>query len=136
MMRLPTGWADFIQRLFFDIPLGARNTVPMSSPMEALNTASGSLLRAMTIMQPASLHISAASSLVLIPPVPTPETASPAMWRTASRSSTTGTRTASGSDVGSLSYRPATSERIIRRSASVLLATIAERVSLSPNLIS
>ena len=33
-------------------------------------------------------------------------------------------------------YRPATSESITSRSASVLLATIADRVSLSPNLIS
>ena len=91
----------------------------------------------MIILHPASLHITAASSLVFIPPVPRPVLLSPAMERMdESTLRTSGTSLASLFFVGSESYNPATSERITRRSASVLLATIADSVSLSPNLIS
>ena len=135
-MSAPFAWASLIQRDFFLSFSPARNIVPISSPETAFTIASGSELDAIIMLHPASLQISAAFSFVLMPPVPTLEVGSPAICSTDETSVTVWTILASGCIFGFLSYNPSTSERIIRRSASILLQTYADNVSLSPNTAS
>ena len=94
-------------------------------------------LLAITISIPECTHISAASSLVYIPPVPRAEPAPPATLKSSLvKWGTSCIKCASANSWGSLSYSPSISERRMSRSASATLATIAERVSLSPIFIS
>ncbi len=86
---------------------------------------------------PAPVAIRAASTLVTMPPVPTP--ALPALpTSTPARSSgprTRSSRLEPGFD-GSPSYRPSTSDSSTSRSARTRCATSAASRSLSPNRIS
>ena len=91
----------------------------------------------MYISAPAARAMRPAVSLVSIPPVPRLEPAPLAVSIRASViSRTSGTSRAAASLAGSAVYRPSISLRMIRASAWMIWVTMAERVSLSPTLIS
>ena len=86
---------------------------------------------------PWEVAILAAPSLVIMPPVPCRLPAPPAAASISGvMCSTTLMSLASGWVWGSAVYRPLMSDRRISRSACTLTATMADRVSLSPTLIS
>ena len=91
----------------------------------------------MTTYTPEEVASRAASILVTMPPVPRLLfVMAPSFLMPASIFVTRGMSRASGSMDGSAVYSPPMSVRIISISASTRLATIAERLSLSPNLAS
>ena len=92
---------------------------------------------AITISQPPFKQISAAESLVFIPPVPSPEEVSPASASISGLiSSICLISFALGSMWGSAVNNPSISDSKISKSAEMLTLTNAESVSLSPTLIS
>ncbi len=132
----PWGLADLSQRLFLGIAESDMNIVPSSFPETASTMVFSSNPEVIIILQPASAHMRAASSLVFIPPTPTLVVGSPAMCLTASMSLTVLIISASSKSLGFLLYRPLTSDIITSRSESELLAITADSVSLSPNTAS
>ena len=98
---------------------------------DARRATPGARASATTTFAPASVARRAASTLLAIPPVPTP----PVDSRTRGSASRATSRTR-GMRCPSPSSRPSTSLRSTRRSASTSGATIAASWSLSPNLIS
>ncbi len=115
-------------------PPVAWNRVPTSAPPSAADAWSAAVS---TTGMPAPVAIRAASTLVTMPPVPTPAAPGDPMV-TASRSAaerTSGSSRAPGR-LGGPSYRPSTSESSTSRSACTRCATRAARRSLSPKRIS
>ena len=114
-----------------------RKRVPMDSPSASLVMTSGRLPSAMATAMAELVATLAAAILVAIPPVPRLVPAPPAMRSiSASILFTVGMSLALESRRGSAVQSPATSLSSIRRLASTRLATMAERLSLSPNLAS
>ena len=113
------------------------NWVPIDSPRASLTSTSGWRPEATTVWAPPLAARRAASTLVIIPPLPIDEPAPPAMVSsTGSPATTRSSRRACGSRRGSAVNRPDWSVRITSASASIRLVTSAPSVSLSPNLIS
>ena len=94
---------------------------------------SGSEPLAMKTPQPALVATFAAEILLIMPPVAVSLVVPPAI---ASISGVIFSTTGTTSPVPFMSMRPGAVEMMARWSASTRLATIAESVSLSPNLIS
>ncbi len=89
----------------------------------------------MTVCALAFLAILAAIILVVIPPVPIAVPASPAKASISGViSSTTGISLADGLFLGFAVYNPSISESKMSKSAPTSSVTVAESVSLSPNL--
>ena len=134
---MPAGsvaWASQSSRVGRRRPV-AWKRVPTGSPASASAACSAEVS---TTGMPAPVAIRAASTLVCMPPVPSP--AAPVLpIRTAvevgGRSRTSGTSELPGA-AGSASYRPSTSESSTSRSAWTRWATSAASRSLSPNRIS
>ena len=111
--------------------------VPHNSPESALAITFSTFPLVMIIGTPETWALDAASSFDAIPPRPTPDEVPPASSLSSGvMLSTTGMRQASQLTRGSQSIRPSMSVSVIRRSALARTATSAERLSLSPSLIS
>ncbi len=111
--------------------------VPMASPEASFKITSVSRPSVMTTCTPEAVASWAASILVIMPPVPILLAVfAPSRLMLASILVTSGISRASESREGSAVYRPPVSVSIMSISASIRLATIADRLSLSPNLAS
>ena len=115
----------------------ACSQVPKSSPSRIRVNIFGSSPEAMSVWAPERAARRAAPSLVTMPPRPKapapPLTRLVKDWSVARADSI---RLAAGSTRGSALSKPATSVKMIKRSASTRLATRAPKVSLSPKRIS
>ena len=111
--------------------------MPTASPPAAASSDPGRVPSQITLGIPASLAISAAATLLRIPPEPKAEVRSPiSISPSSEKSSTSSTGAASGSALGSALWRPSTLESRTSSRASSRIATWAARKSLSPKLIS
>ena len=107
--------------------------MPSSSHFNKRRKTSCSEPEAMTIVQPELIAILAALILVLIPPVPIDVPAPPAIFSISGViCGTSWRRFAFLSLLGLAVYNPSISDKIIKASASTKVATVADKVSLSP----
>ena len=132
------GFAYLIQSLKLGaLPAWAAKLVPTAPPAAAVASVPGVVPLQITAGIPASLAISAAATLLRMPPEPKAEVRSPiASAARAEKSVTAGISSAAGSSAGSALSRPSMLVSRTSSRASSSSATWAARKSLSPKLIS